>query len=182
MQTLLNFLPLLAFLITYKWRDIYAATAVLMVTMVLATGVEYLWRRKVSGIQLGSVVLVLIAGSATLLLRDPRFLQWKPTIFLGGLALAFLLSERLGKAPLVQYLFQAAYPQGTSLPRATWLRLNRQWVAVYALLAGANWWFAFHRSEVAWVNFKVFGLTAVLLAVAAAQAIWLMRQNPEKAP
>ena len=39
-----------------------------------------------------SALLVLALGSATLILRDPRFLKWKPTIFLWLVALASLLS------------------------------------------------------------------------------------------
>lgn len=175
MDTLLNFLPLVAFLAAYKLRDIYAATAVLMVAMLLLCGVEYLRHRRVSTMQALSTALILVFGTATLLLRDPRFLKWKPSIFMWLLSLAFLGSQWLGHTPLAQRMFQAALPEGAALPRAAWLRLNLQWVFAYAVLGIANWWVAFHLPEATWVNFKVFGLTAALMAVAVAQALWLSR-------
>jgi intracellular septation protein len=167
--------PLVAFFVTYRWRGIYAATAVLMALMVLTCALEYLRFRKVSGMQLLSTALVLALGGATLSLRDPRFLKWKPSIFLWLLAAAFLFSHWVGRMPIAQRMLQPALPEGTVLPPGSWQRLNFQWVAAYAVLGGANWWVAFHWSEAAWVNFKVFGLTAATMLVAVGQAWWLNR-------
>jgi intracellular septation protein A len=43
MQTLIEFLPLIAFLLAYQWAGIYAATATLMVAMAVLLGVNR-WR------------------------------------------------------------------------------------------------------------------------------------------
>jgi len=43
----------------------------------------------------------------------------------------------------------------------------------YAALGGLNLWVAFNASESAWVNFKVFGLTAAMFVFALLQALWL---------
>ena len=48
MQNLLNFMPLLAFVVAYKLRDIYFATAVLMAAMVLLCLIEWLRARTIS--------------------------------------------------------------------------------------------------------------------------------------
>jgi intracellular septation protein len=173
MESVLNFAPLLAFLIAYKVRGIYVATGVLMAAMLLLCVIEYLRRRRVSPMQLISLILVLAFGTATLLLRDPRFLKWKPSIFMWLMAIAFLFSQWIGTTPLAQRMLQAAVPEQTTLTRDDWTRLNLQWVACYLILGVANWWVAFHAAESTWVNFKVFGLTAALMAVAAAQAWWL---------
>jgi intracellular septation protein len=173
MQTLTNLLPLAAFLVTYYLRGIYAATAVLMAAMVLVLLIDYVRLRKVTPMHLLSTVLVLLFGTATLLLRDPRFLKWKPSIFMWMLAVAFLVSQWIGKAPLAQRMMQPALPEGAHIERGAWLRLNLLWVVFYALLGAANLWVAYNSSERAWVNFKVFGLTAALMAFAVAQALWL---------
>jgi intracellular septation protein len=172
MQNLLNFAPLLAFVIAYKTRDIYFATAVLMISMLLLCVVEWLLVRRVSPMQMLSTALVLVFGTATLLLRDPRFLKWKPTIFMWLMSAAFLASQWVGREPLAQRMLQPAVPDA-QLRRGVWLTLNLQWVACYLLLGFANWWVAFHASEAAWVNFKVFGLTAALMVFAGTQAWWL---------
>ena len=176
MQILFSFLPLLAFFLAYRWQGIYFATGVLMVAMVLATLLEWLRTRRVAPLQLLSTVLILIFGSATLLLRDPRFLKWKPSILMWLMAAAFMVSHWLRKGTLAQRFMQAAVPEGLTLDGRQWRRLNLAWVVYFALLGAANYWFAFHRSESAWVNFKVYGLTAALMAFAFAQAFWLSRQ------
>jgi intracellular septation protein len=177
MQILISFLPLLAFYLAYQWQGIYFATGVLMAAMVLATLVEWLRLRKVSPMQLLSTMLILVFGTATLLLRDPRFLKWKPSILMWLMAAAFLVSHWVGKGPLAQRFMQAAVPEGLSLKPRQWSRLNLAWVAYFSLLGAANYWFAFHHSEAAWVKFKVYGLTAALMAFAFGQALWLSRQG-----
>jgi intracellular septation protein len=175
MQSLVGFLPLLAFLLAYKWQGIYFATAVLMGAMVLVTAVEWLRLRRVGPMQLLSTVLILIFGTATLLLRDPRFLKWKPTILMWLMAAAFLASHWIGKGPLAQRLMHSAVPDGGVISTQLWRRLNLLWVACFLLLGAANYWVAFHATEAAWVNFKVYGLTAAMMVFAFVQALWLSR-------
>lgn len=175
MDTLLNFLPLALFLATYKLRGIYAATVVLMAGMVALCAVEYVRHRRISPMQLISTALVLGFGAATLALRDPRFLKWKPTVFMWLLAGGFMLSPRFGGKTLAERLLHAAMPEGTVVPARVWTLANWQWVACYALLGALNLWVAFNLPEAIWVNFKVFGLTVVLMVVAGAQAWWLTR-------
>jgi intracellular septation protein len=173
MQTFTNLFPLAAFLLAYYLRGIYVATAVLMASMVVVLAVDFLRLRKVTPMHLLSTVLVLLFGTATLLLRDPRFLKWKPSIFMWMLGVAFLLSQWIGKAPLAQRMMQPALAEGAHIGRSDWLRVNGLWVICYVLLGAANLWVAYNASERFWVNFKVFGLTAILMAFAVLQALWL---------
>jgi len=173
MQNLLNFLPLAVFLIAYKLRGIYFATQVLMISMVLLVIIDYLWHRRVSRMHLLSTALVFLFGIPTLLLRDPMFLKWKPTIFMWLVALAHLGSQWIGRESLAQRMLQPSLPEGTTLPRTAWVRANLAWVLFYLLLGAANLWVAFNASESSWVNFKVFGLTLALMAFAVGQAWWL---------
>jgi intracellular septation protein len=173
MQTFTNLMPLAAFLAAYYLRGIYAATAVLMAAMVLVLAVDYVRLRKVTPMHLLSTVLVLVFGSATLLLRDPLFLKWKPSIFMWMLAVAFLLSQWIGRAPLAQRMMQSALPEVARIERGSWLKLNLLWVVFYGLLGAANLWVAYNTSERFWIGFKVFGLTAALMVFAVLQALWL---------
>jgi intracellular septation protein len=177
MQAALNFLPLAAFMLAYKWAGIYVATSVLMVSMVLLALIDYLRLRRVSPMHALSTVLVLVFGTATLLLHDPRFLKLKPTILLWLLALAFLGSQWIGKAPLAQRLLEPALAAGIAIDRHLWLRVNLLWVSVYLLLGLSNLWVAQVASEQTWVYFKGFGLTIALAALAVGQALWLQRRS-----
>ncbi|HEY3730650.1 MAG TPA: inner membrane-spanning protein YciB [Steroidobacteraceae bacterium] len=173
MQALFDVAPLAAFLLAYYVGGIYLATAVLMIAMVALLASDLLRLRRIPPMHLVSTLLVLALGGATLVLRDPRFLKWKPTVFLWLVALASLLSPWIGRTPLAQRLLAPLMSTGRQVPRATWLRLNWLWVGFYLALGALNLWIATTASERVWVNFKVFGLSAALVLFAVAQALWL---------
>jgi intracellular septation protein len=173
MQPLFDLAPLVAFLVAYYLGGIYVATAVLMASMAALVLLDLLRRRRVSPMHLISTILVLLLGSATLILRDPRFLKWKPTIFLWLIALISLGSTWIGSAPLAQRLLGEVVPGSGSLPRALWLRLNWIWTVFYTALGALNLWVAYSMSERLLVNFKVIGITAAFVVLGMLQALWL---------
>lgn len=173
MQALIELAPVVAFLIAYLTGGIYVATGVLMLAMLLLLAVDWVRLRRIPPMHLVSTLLILLLGGATLILRDTRFLKWKPTIFLWLVALGAAGSVWFGKAPLAQRLLQPLVNRSELLPRSTWLKLNWSWVLFYALLGAVNLAVAAHMSEHFWVDFKVFGLSAALLVFAVAQAAWL---------
>jgi intracellular septation protein len=177
MQAALNFLPLAAFLLAYKFGGIYVATAVLMTAMVLLALVDYLRLRRVSPMHAVSTVLVLVFGTATLVFHDPRFLKVKPTLLLWIMALAFLSSQWIGAMPLSQRLLAPALAPGANVSRPQWLRINLTWVGAYLFLGALNLYVAHAESEQTWVYFKVFGLTIAVVALFVGQALWLQRRQ-----
>ena len=174
MQALIEFAPLVAFFVTYYLGGLYVATGVLMVAMALMLIADYALQRRIPPMHGLSAVLVWLFGTATLVLHNQRFIQWKPTVFFWLAALAFLLSFWIGKQTLAQRLMGAAL-DGARIPQAAWRRLNGLWVAFDIFLGGLNLAVAFTASERVWVNFKVIGLTALTFAFIAAQAVWLSK-------
>lgn len=175
MQAALNLMPLAAFGLAYHYGGIYVATAVLMAAMVLLLAIDYALHRRVAPVHGYSALLVLVFGTLTLVLHNPRFLQWKPTILMWSLALAFLGSQWIGSMPLAQRMFEPALPPETRLGRPLWIRVNLLWALAFALLGAANLWVAWAASEATWVHFKIYGLTIILLVASVAQALWLQR-------
>jgi intracellular septation protein len=177
MQFLFEFFPLIASFVAYKYfGGIYPATATLMVTMVVSLVGLRLRLGRVPAIFGASTVLVLLMGTATLVLRNAQFIQWKPSIFLWLLALAFLVSCFVGQQPLAQRLLQATMPE-LQMERRDWLKLNHAWV-VFCLLAGAgNLVAVFYTSEATWLKIKVFGLTGAMLVFMVAQMLWLQSRG-----
>jgi intracellular septation protein len=177
MQALLEFAPLAAFLVAYYAAGLYTATAVLMAAMASLLVIDYARGRRIPPMHALSAVLVFLFGSATLLLHNQRFIQWKPTVFFWLASLAFLGSFWIGERTLVQRLLSAALGgEDSRVPAIIWQRLNALWVVFYALLGGLNLLVAFNASERTWVNFKVFGLTLVTLIFVASQVAWLARR------
>ena len=182
MQTLFELAPLAAFLLAYWLRGIYVATAVLMAAMLLLLLVDWVRLRRLPPLHLISAALVLLLGGATLLLRDTRFLKWKPTIFLWLVSAVAIVSVWIGPRPLAQRLLQPLVARSEQLPRRAWLTLNWLWAGFYLLLGAANLVVADYASERAWVYFKVFGLTAAFLVFAMGQGAWLAARTEALPP
>jgi len=175
MQALTALAPLVAFFATYRLRGLYAATAVLMAAMVLVLALDWLRHRRIPALHALSAALVLVFGSATLLLHNRLFIQWKPTVLFWALGLAFLASARIGERTLTERLLAPALGERLRASPAQWQRLNLSSGVLYALLGALNLVVAYNASERAWVNFKMFGLTLLTFAGNTLQLLWLAR-------
>jgi intracellular septation protein len=173
MNQLLEFSPLIVFLVFFEVLGIYWATAALMAACVLLLAAHRLQTGKFKPMHVISVAVVLPLGAATLLLHDHRFIQWKPTVLLGIGAAAFLASMLFGKQPLARRMLESAFNEPLDIPRRTWLIINSLWVGWLALLAAANIYVAWNFTESAWVHFKVYGITIALFIFMVPQVLWL---------
>ena len=186
MQTLLEFAPLIAFLIAYRLTDIYVATATLMIAMLGLLVFDYARSRRIPAMHGISAGLVFLFGSATLLLHDERFIIWKPTVFFWALGIAFLGSMFVGERTLAERFMSAASPDAFArIAPPAWFKVNAAWVAFYAVMGGANLWVAFNLPQAVWVQFKVFGITLATLVFVVAQSFYLVRHQtpaPEETP
>lgn len=177
MQSILEIAPLIAFLIAYYAKGLYTATAVLMGAMLLLLAVDFARTRRIPAMHALSAILVFAFGTATLLLNDQRFIQWKPTVFFWLVSVAFLGSFWIGERTLVERFLGATLGAQARVEQALWRRLNGLWVVFYAALGALNLAVAFNASERTWVNFKVFGLTILTLGFVAGQLFWLLRRT-----
>ncbi len=173
MNQLLEWSPLIVFFIAFKMLDIYWATAALMAVCVLVLVVHRWQTGSFKTMHIVTAAVVIVLGSATLLLHDRRFIQWKPTVLLALAAVAFLGSMFIGRQPLARRMLESAFNEPLHISARTWLLLNASWVGWFALLAGANIYIARNFAESVWVNFKVFGITAAMVVFMIPQVLWL---------
>jgi intracellular septation protein len=173
MSQLLEWSPLIVFFVAFKVLDIYWATAALMIACVLLLVVNRVRTGKFKTMHIITAAVVLVLGTATLLLHDKRFIQWKPTVLLALTSIAFLGSMAVGKQPLVRRMLEAVFDEPLKISSRTWLLINSLWVAWFALLAVANIYVARHFAESVWVNFKVFGISAATIVFLIPQVLWL---------
>lgn len=171
MKFLTDFFPILLFFIAYQLYDIYVATAVAIVSSVLQVGYAWFTRRKVEKMHLITMIMLLVFGGLTLLLRDPLFIKWKPTVVNWLFGAAFLGSQFIGERNMVQRLMQHA----VELPKAIWRRLNLAWALFFIASGVLNLYVAFSYSEEIWVNFKLFGMLGLTLVFVLLQAFYMAR-------
>jgi intracellular septation protein len=173
MQIFWAFLPLIAFVASYKLAGIYVATSMLIGVALVQLLVHRWHTGKFKPLHLLVAGLALVLGGATLLLHDQRFIQWKATVLFWILALVFLGSQFIGARTLVERLFQTTTEIDFKLAPRHWRMLNLAWAVFYAALGALNLYVAWHFSLDTWVNFKAYGLTALNLVFLLPQAFWL---------
>jgi intracellular septation protein len=173
MNQLLEWSPLVVFFVGFKLLGIYWATALLMAACVVQLAVHRYRTGEFKTMHMVTVATVLVLGSATLLLHDRRFIQWKPTVLLALAAAAFLGSMVLGKQPLARRMLGSAFNETLQVSARAWLTINFLWAVWFALLAAANIYIARNFAESVWVNFKVIGIPVAMFIFMLPQVLWL---------
>ena len=168
MKQLLEFLPLVLFFGAYQmdgevvtfggWSHtfdgIFSATAVLMVSSVIVWLLASALSKQNERRAMWMAIAVVVFGAATLILRDQRFIQWKPTVFNWVLAAVFLGSQFIGERNLPQRLFGGQL----SLIRRVWTQLNALWIANFTLVGALNLFVAYQYEEAFWVSYKLYSV------------------------
>jgi len=139
MKFLIDFFPVILFLIAYKFTNIYVATMVIIAASFIQVGALWLINRKVEKMHLISLVLFVVLGGLTLYLRDKRFIMWKPTIINWLFAAAFAVSAYIGtKQPIIQRMLSGQM----QLPGHAWRKLNWAWIGFFIVSGLINLYFA----------------------------------------
>ena len=175
MKQLLELLPLVLFFGAYQmdgdtltvggWSHtfdgIFSATAVLMISTALTWLISSLLEKRNDKRLMWMTLAVLLFGAATLILRDQRFIQWKPTVFNWVLATVFLGSQFIGKRSVLERMLGSQL----SLPRPIWTRLNVLWIGNFALVGALNLFVAYRFEEAVWVSYKLYSSIGFTLAL-----------------
>ena len=176
MQLLVDFLPIIIFFVVYKLYGMYAATAAIIVAMAIQIAFQWFVQRKVNKMLIASGVLVAFLGGITLALRDPVFIQWKPTIVNWLFAAVFLGSQFISSKTIIERIMGHA----VQLDASMWRQLNMIWVANFLVLGAANLFVAYNFDENTWVNFKLFGMLGLTLVTAIGQAFWIASRTSQQ--
>ena len=175
MKQLLELLPLVLFFCAYQmdgdtltfggWSHtfdgIFSATAVLMISTALTWLISSLLEKRNDKRLMWMTLAVLLFGAATLILRDQRFIQWKPTVFNWVLAAVFLGSQFIGKRTVLERVLGSQL----SLPQTIWTRLNVLWIGNFALVGALNLFVAYRFEEAVWVSYKLYSSIGFTLAL-----------------
>lgn len=169
----LDFGPLLAFFLAYKFAGVIMGTAIFMAAIVIAVILSKVKLGKVSPMLWLSAVLVIFFGSLTIYFHDQRFIQIKPTIIYSFFALMLFAGLARGK-PLLKYLLQAAYD---GLSEEGWRKLSRNWAWFFVFMAALNEGLRAALTFDSWLSVKVWGVTVISFVFAAANIPMLMRHG-----
>lgn len=168
MKFLFDLFPVLLFFIAYKTHGIIVATGVLMAATIMQMSYTWFKHRKLEKMHIITLVLVTIFGTATLILKDPIYIQWKVSIINWLFALAFLGSQFFGSKNLTQRMYKTI-----TLKKDVWSQVNMSWVIFFTAIGFINLYIMYNFDEATWVNFKLFGTIGLTFAFIVLQMILL---------
>lgn len=176
MHAILEYIPLIIFFIFYKFADIYWATGSLIIASAIQIAYYIVKKQPVPKRNLVFFGLIAIFGGLTIYMHDDTFLKWKVTIIQGIFALVLIISQKIFNKNIIKDFLSEAI----TLPEHIWTRLNLSWAIFFIICGVLNWYIAFNFSLETWVNFKVFGLTALTFFFAIGSVMSLYKYMPEE--
>lgn len=187
-SVLIEFGPIIAFLIASETTSFICATAIFVGLTALALVVGIFERKAIAWFPLIVAVSVISFGVLTIVFHDPFFIMIKDTLYNGGFAVILFAGLLFGR-PLLKPLFSSLF----AMTDKGWKTLTWRWTIVFAILAVANEVARAALTPEAWAMYKgvataatiVFSLTQFPLArkerLPEASA-WGMRIPPKKSP
>ena len=172
LKPLTEYGPLVAFLVVYIAVDLFAATAALMATTVVAVALTLMLERRIPVMPVVTAAVVLLFGGLTLWLNDERYIKMKPTIVQAVFAL-ILGGGLLFRRPLLKPLLQSAW----QLTDKGWTILTGRFAVFFAVMAILNEIVWRNTSTDVWVNFKIFGILVLTFAFTAFQVPLITRHQ-----
>jgi len=166
--------PLAVFFIGYTFGDFFVATAIFMVSLFASMALSYFLTRHLPVMSIVSGIIVAVFGGLTLFLHDETFFRMKPTIIY-----ALFGSLLLGGLMLGKPLIAAVLGEAVDLTEEGWKILSLRWGVFFFVLAAMNEAVRLGFPDY-WVQFKVFGATALTIGFAMLQTPIMMKYERKK--
>ena len=180
MKQLAEFVPIIIFFVIYQmdgstisfmdWSHtvdgIYSATKALLVATFFILPLQWWLTGYLEKRLLWTSAAVFVFGGATLFFKNELFIQWKPTVFNWGMAIAFAVSQFWGDKNLIERLMGSQI----QIPRAIWQRICWVWVAYFSMVGALNLFVAYQFSAATWVSYKMWSfipLTFFIMVITA---------------
>ncbi len=205
MKLLFDFLPIILFFASFKYAEhnkdwaatfanghfgglvaggaigpdeapVLLATLVVIAATLAQVAVLLVRGKKIDLMLWVSLGLVVVLGGATVYFHNKTFIMWKPTLLYWVMAGCFAAGQWVFKKNLLRLLLG----DQLQLPEFVWRRLNLAWIGFFGLMGVLNLWVAYSFSTDAWVNFKAFGGTGLMLAFTIGQGLYLGRYIEEE--
>jgi len=153
------------------------------VTVIVATVVQILYLKlrgqKVDTMLWVTASIVVVMGGLTIYLHDENFIKWKPTILYWVMAVMLAFTQFVLKKNMMRQVMETQ----VKLPEPIWARLGLAWIAFFAIVGGINLVVAYviyPGNLDAWVNFKVYGISALFFVFVIGQSVMLGKYMEEE--
>ena len=169
--------PLALFFLAYWKLGIFAATAVMMVAVLVTLAYSYFKLGRLPLMPVVTAVIVVVFGGLGLVFHNDTFIKIKPTVLYGLFAAALFFGVAF-RRPMLQIMFDGAL----QLSEAGWRILTWRWAFFFLFLALLNEAVWRNVSQEHWVAFKTFGFIPLTVAFALAQTPVILRHESKDEP
>ena len=179
-----DLVPVVSFVLTYnivrrfpegggvlaKENAIYWATGVFMAFIAAVIGWTLMKGRRLPPMLIITGVIVAVFGTLTIVLQNPKFAYYKPTII--NLLLAGMI---LGSLAIGRNIWKTAFEHAFQLPDHAWKVFALRWAGFYVFLAGLNEVLWRNFSEDVWSNSKIFLTMPITIVFMGLNLPYLMK-------
>ena len=170
--------PALVFFVVFfaSGKDFLLATASIMLVMTVIVVIEKIKKGTVEKKLFLTWIALMVLGSATLLFRDPAFLQWKLTIVNWIFSLVLIGNQLLKRPPILRSFMQiTGSTDMPKIPDKAWINMTYLWSFAFFFIGLLNLYFIFYSSLTSWVNFKLFGVLGIMFFFVLVNAFYLVK-------
>ena len=155
-------------------KDFLLATASIMLVVTIQVIFEKIKKGAVEKKLFFTWIALMALGSATLLFRDPAFLQWKLTIVNWIFSFVLIGNQLLRRPPILKSFMQIAGSKDMpKIPDKAWINMTYLWSFAFFFIGLLNLYFIFYSSLTSWVNFKLFGVLGIMFFFVLLNAFYL---------
>ncbi len=159
-----------------KQAPVLLATVVAIVATACQIGYLLARRKKVDTMLWVSAFIVIFFGGLTIYFNDEVFIKWKPTMIYWASALMFVGAQLFFKKNMIREVMGPQF----DMPEPVWGKLLLAWIGFFVISGLLNLSVAFTVKDFStWVNFKTFGMPAIMFVFVIAQGLLLSKYIKE---
>lgn len=164
---IVDFAPIIAFIIVAKGGRVYTATLVLMMATIVTTVVIYSREKRLPYLTLYITFITIIFGTFTITKHHVSILQLRDTLYDLSLALLLILGMFFDALFL-----KMSFEKVVHLSDGGWKKLTYLWTLFFLVTAGVNEYIRRYDSFRTWLHYKewlilitiIFGLSTFVYA------------------
>ena len=120
-----------------------------------------------------TAVVITLFGGMTLFFQSNVFIMWKPSIIYWAFGLAIIGADKFYNKNLIEMSLGSQ----VKLEKKYWRNLSWLTALFFVFLGFLNIYIAQNFNEDTWVNFKLFGMTALLFLYIISITIYIAKVN-----
>lgn len=165
-----EFGPLVLFLVMFEFFNFQVATIILVVTTIVVMVSGYVIQKRIALFPLFASGSVVVFGLATIFLKDANFIIIKDSLFYGIFGSIIIISLLMNRLVLKDLFFKLF-----AISDRGWKIVSWRWGIFMILLAISNEIFRIGFSEEIWVRYKTYAL--LVLVIFSAYQMLLSRKE-----